>query len=228
MWKTPSWFQKIKAQNFQRIFAIGIFLFRGELLFHHYIECYIVSGSFWYNQVSYMVTNRDKKSVRSPRKNSKYCSGDWPRWRSWPAFRHLVNHFAESFRMPKSSKISSTIWSIITEVVTVSGRPGRGAKQMEKSQRLNWVTQISTVAYDGACSPHVSIRMTWISFRFWSCRKKILHARWWINVFEIARVSWNFPSATVTRRDLQFGTWTDQSFQRNYQFRPMTVGSRPG
>jgi len=172
MWKTPSWFQKIKAQNFQRIFAIGIFLFRGELLFHHYIECYIVSGSFWYNQVSYMVTNRDKKSFRSPRKNSKYCSGDWPRWRSWPAFRHLVNHFAESFRMPKSSKISSTIWSIITEVVTVSGRPGRGAKQMEKSQRLNWVTQISTVAYDGDCSPHVSVRIAWIFFCGLSCRKK--------------------------------------------------------
>jgi len=72
-------------------------------------------------------------------------------------------HFAESFRMSKSSwmtdstrsrempsfsaidlaeirrssKISSWIWSIISWVVTVLGRPGRGATQVEKSQGLN-------------------------------------------------------------------------------------------
>ena len=36
-------------------------------------------------------------------------------------------------------------------VVTVLGRPGRGAKQVEKSPRLNWATQRLTVACDGAC-----------------------------------------------------------------------------
>ena len=30
---------------------------------------------------------------------------------------------------------------------------------MEKSPRLNWTTQFLTVAYDGACSPNVSVRM---------------------------------------------------------------------
>jgi len=40
-------------------------------------------------------------------------------------------------------------------VVTVLGRPGRGASQVEKSPRLNWATQFLTVAYDGACSPNV-------------------------------------------------------------------------
>jgi len=44
-------------------------------------------------------------------------------------------------------------------VVTVLGRPGRGASQVEKSPRLNWATQFLTVAYDGACFPNMSIRM---------------------------------------------------------------------
>jgi len=30
---------------------------------------------------------------------------------------------------------------------------------VEKSPRLNWATQFLTVAYDGACSPNVSVRM---------------------------------------------------------------------
>ena len=37
--------------------------------------------------------------------------------------------------------------------------PGRGATQVEKSPRLNWSTQFLTVAYDGACSPNVSVRI---------------------------------------------------------------------
>jgi len=44
-------------------------------------------------------------------------------------------------------------------VVTVLGRPGRGASQVEKSPRLNWATQFLTVTHDGACSPNVSLRM---------------------------------------------------------------------
>ena len=35
-----------------------------------------------------------------------------------------------------------------------------------------------------------------------------------------------FLSSSVTRKDLQFGTWTDPSFQRHYGFRPTTSGSR--
>ena len=64
----------------------------------------------------------------------------------------------------QSSKISSWIWSIISGVVNVLGRPGRGASQVEKSPRLNWATQFLTVAYYGACSPNVSVRIAWISF----------------------------------------------------------------
>jgi len=127
----------------------------------------------------------------------------------------------------RSSKISSWIWSIITGVVTVLGRPGRGASHVEKSPCLNWATQFLTVAYDGACSPNVSFRMAWISFGVLPCRKK----NWW----QLTSWCWNcarrltcFLSASVTRKYLQFGTWTDPSFQRHYRFRPMTSGSRSG
>ena len=44
------------------------------------------------------------------------------------------------------------------------GRPGLGASWVEKSPRLYWATQFLTVAYDGACSLNVSVRMTCISF----------------------------------------------------------------
>ena len=125
------------------------------------------------------------------------------------------------------SKVSSWIWSIISGVVTLLGRPGRGATQVEKSPRLNWATQFLTVAYDGAYSRNVSTRMR--EFPSGPClagKKKT----WW----QLAsRCCWNralrltcFLSASVTRKELQFGTWTDPSFQRHYRFRPTTTGSR--
>ena len=58
----------------------------------------------------------------------------------------------------RSCKISSWIWSIISWVVTVLSRPGRGQSQVEILPRLNWDTQVLPVAYDGACSPNVSVR----------------------------------------------------------------------
>ena len=92
----------------------------------------------------------------------------------------------------RSSKISSWIWLIISGVVTVLGRPGRGASQVEKSPRLNLATQFLTVAYDGTCSPNVSIRMAWISFGALPCRKKKnLDDGSRLGVVEIARVAWH-------------------------------------
>jgi len=176
-----------------------------------------------------MVTNRDRKSFGSRRKNSKSSSYDCHRWRFWSAFTHFGTHFAESFRMSKSSwmidptwsrempscsaidlaeiqrssNISSWIWSIISGVVTVLGRPGRGAIQVEKSPRLNWTTQFLTVAYDGACSSKVSVGMAKISFGVLPCRKK---NTWW----KLASpCCWNrarhlkcFLSASVTKKRL--------------------------
>ena len=128
----------------------------------------------------------------------------------------------------RSCKISSWIWSIISGVVTGFGRPGRGASQVEKSTRLNRATQFLTVAFDGACSPNISFRMTWISFGVLPCNKKT----WWQLS---SRCCWNrarrqtcFLSAFVTRKDLQFGTWIDPSFQGHYRFRPATSGISSG
>ena len=168
-----------------------------------------------------------------------------------PPFRHFGTHFAESFctsksswmmdptrshEMPscsaidlskirRSSKINSWIWSIISGVVTVLGRPGWGASQVEKS-RLNWATRFLT-AYDGAC--FLMFLPEWREFLLAPClaeKKKT----WW----QLAsRCCWNlarrqtfFLSASVTRKDLQFGTWTDPSFGWHYRFHPTTSGSR--
>jgi len=155
----------------------------------------------------------DRKSFGSRRKNSKSFSDDCHRWRFWSAFRHFEAHFAESFRMSRSSwmmdpnrsrempscssiylaeirrssKISSWIWSVISGVVTVLGRPGRDASQVEKSPRLKWNPEFLTVVYDGACSPNISLRMAWISLG--ALIKKKLDDSSRLDVVEIARVA---------------------------------------
>ena len=203
-----------------------------------------------------MPTSRDRKSFGSRQKTKfptfSQTAGTvgvfYPR-----SLRHFGAQFAESFRMSKSSwifiysnkmpscstidlaeirrsfKISSWIWSIISGLVTVLGRWGRGALQVEKSPRLNWATQFLTMTYDGACSPNVSVRMKWISFSALRCRKK--ETLWQLAspcCWNRARRPTCFLSASITRKTLQFGTWTDHSFQRQYRFRPTTSGSRSG
>jgi len=163
-----------------------------------------------------MVTNRARQEIIwiAPKK-FQICSYDWQRWRFLSVFKHVWTKFANSFRMSKpslmidptrshevlsisaihlaenrrSSKISSWIWSIISGVVTILVRPGRGATQVKKSPGLNWAAQFLTVAYDGACSLNVSIRMTWISLRVLSCREKILNVSSRLDVVEIPRVA---------------------------------------
>jgi len=186
-----------------------------------------------------MVTNHDRKSFGSCRKNSKGCSDKWHLWHFWSVFRHFRTHFMESFHLSKSSwmmdptrscempscsaidlaeiwqssKMSSWIWPIISLMVTVLGCPGWGASRVEKLPCLNWTAQFLMVAYYGACSPNVSIGMAWIFFSSLPCRKKT----WW----QLVSRCWNrahhltcFLLAPLTRKYLQFGTWTDPSFQR--------------
>jgi len=164
-----------------------------------------------------MVTNCDRKSFGSCRKNSKICSEDWHCGCFWSAFRHFRTHFAENFRMSKSSwlmdpthsrempscsaidlaeiwwsaKISSWIWSVISWVVNVLHRPGQGPSQVEKSPHLNWATWFLMVAYNGACSRNVSFRMVWISFGSLACRKKKLDDSSCLDIVEIVRVAWH-------------------------------------
>ena len=92
---------------------------------------------------------------------------DGPNPLTWDA-QLLSCWFSRNRAVSKTSRI----WSIISGVVTVLGRPGRGASRVEKSPRLTWATQFLTVAYDGACYPNVSVRMTWIFFGALPSRKK--------------------------------------------------------
>ena len=166
----PSWSQKIEARNFPVDFCSRIFF--GAGLSPYAATPLIVALSPGHSDINrfrpWSSIAPDRESFWPRRKNSKSCSVDWHRWRFWSAFRHFGTHFAESFRMSKSSwmmdptrsrempsysaidlaeirrssKISSWIWSIIYGVVTVLGRPGRGASQVEKSPHINWATQV--------------------------------------------------------------------------------------
>ena len=86
--------------------------------------------------------------------------------------------------------LSYWFWSVISGVVTVLGRPGRGASQVEKSPRLNWGTHLLTVAYSGACSHNVSVRMAWISFGALPCRGGDLNDSLCL-YDEITRIAWH-------------------------------------
>ena len=148
-----------------------------------------------------MVTNRARqKIIWIATKNSKICSDDWHRWLfdprsgiSGPISRRAI----DLTEIRRSSKISLWIWSIISGVVNVLDRPGRGASQVEKSPRLNWVTQFLTVAYDGACSLNLSVRMAWISFGALPCSKKKLYDSSRLDVVEIV-----FPFSLCNKKSL--------------------------
>ena len=60
-------------RDFSSVFLHSEFLGRCEPLCRHSIDCCFVSKSWWYKQVSSMVTNHDRKSFGSRRKNSKFA-----------------------------------------------------------------------------------------------------------------------------------------------------------
>ena len=164
-----------------------------------------------------MVTNRDRKSFgsRLTKKFQKLLRRLTP-LTFLIRVHHFGTHFAESFRMSKSSqmmdptrsrempscsaidlaeirrssKISSWIWSIISGVVTVLGRPGQGASQVEEWPRLNWATQFLTLA----TMVHVPLMFLseWCEFLSALClAEKKLDDSWRLDVVEIARVAWH-------------------------------------
>ena len=180
-------------------------------------------------------------------KRFQICSDDWHRWRFWSAFRHFGTNFAESCRMSKSSwmmvptrsremltyssidlaeirlssKSSWWMWSIISGVLTVLCHPGRGSSQVEKPPHLNWSTQFLTLTYDGTYSPNASVRMAWISFGALPCRTKT----WWQLP---SPYCWNrlymLPFSLCNKKRLQFGTWTDPSFQTTLSIPSYDIG----
>ena len=112
-----------------------------------------------------------------------------------------------------SFKISLWISSIISGLVTVLDCPGRGASHLEKSPHLKW--PLSFWRWHTMVHVPVMFLSQWREFPSVICLagKKT----WW----QLAsRCCWNrtrhvtcFHSASVTRKDLQFVTWTDPSFQ---------------
>jgi len=96
---------------------------------------------------------------------------------------------------------------IISGLVTVLDRPGRGAPQMEKSPRSSWATQFLTVAHDG----HVPLTFLseWGEFPSAAClergEKNLMTGR--VTMLLKSRVSLDMlPFSSVTRKYLQFGT----------------------
>ena len=114
-----------------------------------------------------MVTSRDRKSFESHRKKFRillirlapltFLIRAQALGRELPHVQIYMNdNTTRSREMASYSaidfpgiRLSSKIYSITSGLVTVFGRPGRGASQVEKSPRLNW----ATLSYDGACSP---------------------------------------------------------------------------
>ena len=99
-------------------------------------------------------------------------------------------------------------------MVAVLGRPGRGASQVEKSPRLNWATQLLTVAYYGACSPNFSVRMAWIFFGALPCKKKKFDGSSRLDVVEIARVAWR-PSFQPLQQEKTCNSAQEQTLLSN-------------
>jgi hypothetical protein len=198
----PSW-----SENIQWIFAFGFFWGgRGEPLCRHSVDCCFVSRSSWYNQVSSVVTSCDRKSfalcqmkkfqkllrrhaplkflicvqvfrdlLREELPHVQIILNDGPNPLMWDA-QLLSCWFSWNPAVFQD-------WSIISWVVTVLGCPGWGALQVEKSLHLNWTTQFLKLACNGACSPNVSFRMTWISFG-----ASLQEKTWWQLV---SRCYWN-------------------------------------
>jgi len=67
---------------------------------------------------------------------------------------------------------------------------------VEKSPRLNWATQLSTVAYVCPCSSNVSVRMNFFR-RLALQRKKKLDNSSRLHVVETARVAWHASFQTL-------------------------------
>ena len=127
-------------------------------------------------------------------------------------------------KIRRSSKISSWIWSIISDVVTAFDRPVRGASQVEKITTF----KLDHPVFDGGlrwCIFPLCFFQNSVNFlRRLALQKK----NWWQFA---SRCCWNrerrltcFLSALVTRKDLQFGTWTDPLFPTTLSIPSYNIG----
>ena len=170
MKRMPSWSQKIEARTFQQNFALGIFWGR---MSHYAATPLIVALSPWHSDITRFCpwspiatgNNLDHAEIfqkllrwlaplmflihvqafRDPLRGDLCMSKS--SWMMDPTHSREMRSCSafDVVEIRRSFKISSWIWSVISGMVTVLGRPGRGASQVEKSPRLNWSTQFLTV-----------------------------------------------------------------------------------
>jgi hypothetical protein len=138
-----SWSQKIEVRIFQGIFALGIIWVGVSRYGATPVIVALSPGHSYITRFLPWSPNATGNHLdRAENVDSKSFSDDWHSWGFWSAFRHLGNHFVESFRMSKSSwmmdltrsremlscssinlaeirrssKISSRIWSLFCVV----------------------------------------------------------------------------------------------------------------
>ena len=167
------------------------------------------------------------------------------------AFRHFGTHFSVSFRMSKSSWMMDLTRS--REILRCSA-----IDLAEIRRSSNWINNLRSGHCFGSSRtrritggkittfelghPVFNGGIRWCMFPECFCQNGVnfLHClafagkkeTWWQFA---SPCCWNrarrlacFLSDSVRRKDLQFGTWTDPSFQRHYRFRPTTSGSSSG
>jgi hypothetical protein len=200
MRRMTSWPKKIKAGGFPADFCNQNFLGWVESLCRHSIDCCFVSRSYCYNQVLSMVNNHKRKSYRLQcAKNISKVSPTtdtveifYPRsgisrpttWRA-SACPDLHEWWTEprSCEMPsclaidtaeirRSSKINLSVWSLSLRLGHCFGSSRMKHLTGGNITMFKLGHRVLTVAYNGACSPNVSVRMVCISFGALPCRKK--------------------------------------------------------
>ena len=108
MRRIPSWSWKVRGENFSKDFWTQIFW--GGVS-RYAATPLIVALSPSHSDITrfrpWSPILKENHLYIAGRKNSKFCSDDWHRWRFWSASLHFVTHFAESFRLSRSSWIMS-------------------------------------------------------------------------------------------------------------------------
>ena len=196
-----------------------------------------------------MVTNRDRKSFgsRISKKFQKLLRRLAPL-----KFRHFGTHLAESFLLVQifmNDGPNPLTWHVqllsglfrrnpavfqyyfVNMINNIPGGLCFGSSRRGGNRGGKITTfKLGHPVFDGG--------VRWCMFPWCLCQNGVNLFRclalqekntWW----QLAsRCCWNyarrlkcFLSASVTRKDLQFGTWTDPSFQRHYRFRPTASGS---
>ena len=126
-----------------------------------------------------MVTNCERKSYGTRWKNSKICSDDRHRWHLWFAFRHFGTHLSETFRMSISSWMMDPTRS--REMPSCSAID---LAEIRRSSKISsWIWPIISGVVNVLDRPE----------------------RGASQVGNSPRLTWT----SVTRKDLQFDTWTD-------------------